>query len=135
MMSRMYASWKALTLCALLTSCDAQAAQDDEALYPIVERSRYGFMDAAGHVVIAPAYDGAQISSEGLAAVRIGDGWGFINRADSMVIGARFAAVFPFKEGRGRVRRGAQWGFIDHAGAYVTEEAYTSALDFAQGRW
>ena len=60
--------------------------QDAETIYPIIENGRFGFINASGERVIEPKYDGAQVSSEGMAAVRVGYAWGFIDTQDSVLI-------------------------------------------------
>ena len=127
-----------LTLCLLLLLGVAEpalvTAQPAEPFFPIIESDQFGFINASGQVIITPQYEGAQASSEGLAAVRAGDQWGFIDAANAMVIPAQFEAVFPFAEGRARVRLGRHWGFIDHTGHFVADARYLSALDYAQQR-
>ncbi|MBO4434018.1 MAG: WG repeat-containing protein [Bacteroidales bacterium] len=55
---------------------------------------KYGYIDEAGKVVIAPKYSAAHGFSEGLAAVKMetedGDKWGFIDKTGKVVINPKF---------------------------------------------
>lgn len=56
------------------------AIAQDDTMYPIPENSQFGFINSQGEVVVEPKYEGAKISSEGLATVRPGCLWGIIGR-------------------------------------------------------
>jgi hypothetical protein len=87
------------------------------------ERGKYGFIDAAGRVVIKPQYDGALPFTEGLAAVSLGKKWGFIDSSGKVVVPLSYFAVAPFSDGVAAVTledgTARPCGYIDHAGQYV----------------
>ena len=64
---------------------------------------KWGFINASGKVVIAPAYDGASQFSDGLAMVRIGNRHGYINHNGKLVIPAKFSSACSFSDGRALV--------------------------------
>jgi hypothetical protein len=104
-------------------------------LYYIVERGRYGFMDATGRVVVAPVYREAHLSfSEGRAGVRTDAGWGYVDLEGREVVKPRFDAASPFAGGRARVQIRGQWGFVDPSGAQIIPAEYAKATSFAEGR-
>ncbi len=89
-------------------------AEGFEAAYDFLEgralvqqRARWGFIDAAGELVIAPQFAGALGFSEGLAAVRSAGAWGYIDRDGTIVLPPRFVECGSFHQGRARVRRAA----------------------------
>ncbi|MYI84491.1 MAG: WG repeat-containing protein, partial [Rhodothermaceae bacterium] len=97
----------------LLSAVSMVYGQDAGTIYPIIENGRFGFIDSTGERVIEAKYDGAQVSSEGMAAVRLGYAWGFIDTQDSVRIKPQFSSVFPFANGAARVQSGQYWSFID----------------------
>lgn len=104
-----------------------------DTMYPILEDGLFGFINSSGEVIIEPKYDGAKMSSEGLAAVRLGYSWGFVDLQDSVRIAPQFSSVFPFSDGIARVQSGQYWTFIDRNGERITDEYFMSALDFSSG--
>ena len=69
-------------------------------------------MDAAGAVVVAPAFESADAFSEGRAAVRVGGAWGYTDPSGRLAVPARYGlggAVLPGPRAR-RQRRGRRAG-------------------------
>ncbi|MEY4765511.1 MAG: hypothetical protein RI907_2184 [Pseudomonadota bacterium] len=56
----------------------------------------WGFVDVAGRMVIAPAYDAVEPFSNGLAAARRGERWGYLDLQGQWHIQPRFEAAAPF---------------------------------------
>lgn len=87
------------------------------------ERGKYGFIDAAGRVVIKPQFDGALPFTEGLAAVSLGKRWGFIDSSGRVIVPLRYYAVAPFSDGLAAVTladgASRQCGYIDRTGQFV----------------
>lgn len=97
-------------------------------------RRRYFFIDKTGKVVIdASKYESVLGFSEGLAAVRDGQGWGFIDKDGKELMETRFQAVDSFSEGLAAVQVEDLWGFIDREGRMVIEPQYESANPFSEG--
>lgn len=98
----------------------------------------YGFIDAAGNIVVEPVWENAEDISGGLAAVCLGGKWGYIDAAGSVVIEPQWDICGPFSEGFAMVgmygEGGAACGFIDAAGNIVIEPIYATAGSFSCGR-
>ena len=81
----------------------------------------WGFIDQAGHTVVAFQYESAKSVSEGLAAVKKDGRWGYIEPTGTLVISHRFTTADDFEGGMAEV----EWenndgekhsGIIDKAG-------------------
>ncbi len=77
---------------------------------------KYGYMNTAGQMVIAPRYTNVGEFSEGLAPVSLEGKWGFIDREGSFVIEPKYAyadefyngvasVVLPEEEGTGKAEQ------------------------------
>jgi len=123
--------------------------EDDKSDMPgcFPEGGKFGYIDKAGKVVIAPQFFIAQDFAEGLAAVRVEETadskYGYIDRTSRMVIGPRFHQAGPFSEGLAAVETSARvvgkqavdiaWGFIDKAGVLKIPARYNFAGNFSEG--
>lgn len=133
--------WLASFLLVFASISIASAAKKDDPLFPIVKNHKWGYMNKAGMVVIAPQFTSADYFSEGLAPVKIGYGieakFGFINRSGKMVIQPKYADAKPFSDGRAAVAIGqkyeVKWGFIDQRGQYIVRPQYDGVDDFDHG--
>jgi len=99
---------------------------------------KWGYVDAAGKLIIGHEFDAAGRFFEGLAAVRIGDRetgkWGFIDTCGKVVINPKFDHVEAFfVEGLAAVEVGGQYGYIDKTGSPVTQSLFSSRLWFSEG--
>src|SRR5262249_49105520 len=114
---------------------------------------KWGFLDRAGALVVAPIYPSVQPFFEGLAAVTVRRGTvahvGYIDRAGKVVIEPRFHAAGAFKEGLAPVRvsienepddvprlaqpERSRWGFVDRRGKMVIPPRFYAAQPFANG--
>lgn len=99
----------------------------------INDRGKWGFIDSAGQEIIPPAYDDAEIFSEGLAAVCKNEKWGFINKNGEVVIPLEYDEVNNFSEGMAAVCKDRKWGFIDETGKEVISLDYTAVYPFTEG--
>lgn len=109
---------------------------------------KYGFVNAAGKIIVAPMYDQVKAFSSGMAAVRAGDKWGFIDKTGKLVIPLKFSDAFSFAEGVALVRHEIisendeentseydreRFGFIDTKGNWVIPPMYLNASSFSEG--
>jgi len=62
----------------------------EEALFPIYQGGKWGYIDKSGDYVINPQFDYAWDFSEGLARVRIGDRRGYIDKTGMFVWGPSY---------------------------------------------
>jgi hypothetical protein len=87
----------------------AQCATKDSAstgelrLFPVKENSRWGYMDASGKIVVAPAYDYAWDFSDSLGRFKEKGKYGFVNLQGEVVIPASFAYADDFNSSFTRV--------------------------------
>jgi len=114
-------------------------------LHPIVERSKWGYIDDSGTVVIKPQFDDAKPFYEGLGRVRVGAKWGFIDGTGKFAIPPQFElnpfggepndSSLDFHEGMAAIslQRGEKWGYIDNAGKIVVQPKYDLARRFSEG--
>jgi len=124
-----------LVVLSVWTSVSAgQAPQEHTRLFPVVVADRYGYIDAAGKMIIPPRFQFAGEFSAGLAEVRIADQWGYIDTTGAVVIEARFDMTSRFSEGVAVVELGGNRGFIDPSGRFVIEPRFDVASDFVDGR-
>ena len=100
-----------------------------EALFPVEDRGRGGFIDKAGRIAIPLCFDAVGDFSEGLARFERDQKWGYLDNTGTVVIEPRFPWAQEFSEGLVRVqisgsRLGidAKWGFIDRTGTVVIDE-------------
>ncbi|MBA4388298.1 MAG: hypothetical protein C0404_09980 [Verrucomicrobia bacterium] len=115
-------------------ACVYAADEKPVELFPVIQGGKWGYMDKAGKVVIAPKYEGAWDFSEGLASVQVGALRGYIDEKGTMVIKPEYAMTRPFSEGKAAVvvgagkfdktmdLRGAQWKYIDKTGKILFEK-------------
>jgi len=148
----------------LLASLAAPAvrASGDILLRPFLENDKVGFKDPAGKVVIAPKYDGAKGTWEGLylpydpkkplppfetmkaeiryfpnglCAVQIGPKWGFIDPAGKVQINPVYKTVQPFHKGLAIARMADDWILINPSGKEVRKLYYDDiSEDWLYGR-
>ncbi|HET8734768.1 MAG TPA: WG repeat-containing protein [Anaeromyxobacteraceae bacterium] len=116
---------------------EAGSASAPGPLFPVLREGKWGFIDRAGRVVIAPRFTRADRFSERLAAVQDGAVLGYVDETGrlALVPKERPAGLLhrPFSSGRAAVRVGSRWGFIDRTGALAIPARFTSADDFSDG--
>ncbi len=101
------------------------AKEDEEPLFMVKEKGKFGFINAIGEMVIQPQYDDCHYQfSEGMAAVKVGETWGFIDRLNRMVIQPQFDSACAFQGGLAAVGTGQpfvgerKWGYVNKTGQY-----------------
>jgi hypothetical protein len=97
------------------------------------ERARYGYLDRTGNIVIPYRFIKADDFSEGLAAIRLEDGWGYIDMNGKIVVKPQFNEAGAFSEGLAGVKTDAQWGFIDRYGRFVIVPQFDRIEPFRNG--
>src|SRR5512138_2259583 len=127
----------ALALAVALAATPVAAAERGP-LFPILEGGKWGYVDRAGRVAIAPRFERAARFSEGLAAVVDGAVHGYVDATGKVVLVPEHAPGGtgihrPFKSGRAAVRAGDRYGYMDARGKLVIPARYTAADDFSEG--
>jgi len=107
-----------LSLAGLLGTCPVfrPGPARPRALFPIVAAGRWGFIDSAGTVIIAPRFDQVQPFSEGRAAVRTAGYYSYIDNAGHVAVPLAGAYASPFRQGYAVVMNAGQRQLIDQAG-------------------
>lgn len=98
---------------------------NSQALFPIWVDGKFGFIDAAGAIVIAPQFDSVLSFSEPgelpnglqLAPVQVGFQWGYIDTTGAIVIEPQFDGTGSFSEGLAVVAIAGRTGYINSSGA------------------
>lgn len=93
-------------------------------------RSKYGYVNLKGEVVIPPVYDSAEPFSEGLAAVTDGNTTIFIDKSGKTVIcDSLIENNIPFNNGYAIVKnRGGDVGTIDTKGKFVINPQFKEMI-------
>src|SRR2546428_6560131 len=102
-----------LVVLSAWTSVSAgQAPQEHTRLFPVVVADRYGYIDAAGKMIIPPRFQFAGEFSAGLPQVRVADQWGGIATTRAGGIQARVDMTSPFSQGGAVVGPGGHPGLL-----------------------
>lgn len=95
---------------------------------------QYGFL--LGRKCIVPArYDSVWRFSEGLAAVKSGDGWGYIDLTGKLVLPHQYDQAYPFENQMAIVAVDGRFGVIDPAGDWVLEPTYQQVFPYDSDRF
>jgi WD40 repeat protein len=79
-------------------------------------------------------FDEVRPFSDGLAAVRLGQGWGFAGQYDNAFeIGGDWQSAREFSEGLAPVKQGGLWGYVDLQGKFVIPPQFDQAYSFSDG--
>lgn len=107
----------------------------EELVFPILQTTKWGFINSSGQVVIEPKFDIVDRFSENRAPFgsRSNGKWGFIDSTGQVVVEPRFDNAYPFFGGRAIVKVGKRSGFIDHSGREVGER-FIQVSSFHEGR-
>jgi WG containing repeat len=96
-------------------------------------KSKAGYIDKSGRVVIEAQFDGACDFSEGLACVEVGGKMGYIDLKGRIVIAPQFEIAQDFSEGLAVVTKDGYYGYTDKEGRVVIEPQFTWAGQFSGG--
>ncbi|MES2467112.1 MAG: WG repeat-containing protein [Verrucomicrobiota bacterium] len=128
-----------IILCSLILN--VTRADDTPALFQIRQNGKFGYINAAGGIAIAPRFlrsgsEEGRHFSEGLQAVQVGDKSGYIDTSGKLVIEPRFSGASSFAEGLAAVRfteAPFKWGYIDRTGRIVIPQQFDDANVFSDG--
>ena len=88
-MKRILLALFCLFLC--LTSGVTGQESADPKIFRILAYGKWGFINQAGKTVVVPQFDGAWSSTEGQAAILIGDQWGYMASDGKLTISPSLA--------------------------------------------
>ncbi|MDX2002737.1 MAG: WG repeat-containing protein [Chitinophagales bacterium] len=100
--------------------------------FQIMKNGKTGFRDLDGNVVIEPKFDMAEMFSEGLSAVQMGDKWGYIDESGSYILEPQFEYAGSFHQGLASVRINDLYGFINRKGELVVKPQYAWVDKFSE---
>ncbi|MEX0718930.1 MAG: WG repeat-containing protein [Planctomycetaceae bacterium] len=144
----------ALVLVAALAALSLRCAGDDSTTMPprpprrdaarleplsaVEVDGRWGYADAEGKIVIAPAFDVVQDTfADDRAYVRVGGLRGLIDRSGQWRAGPKDWNIGTYHEGRAAIGRYVgdhyQWGFIDGDGNEVVSPQWDAVGEFEGG--
>lgn len=123
-----------------------------EGLLPIEVKNKWGYVDKAGRLVIAPQFEDAESFREGLAPVKVHDEqttwcpadpagnrsgftmrWGYIDKTGKFIIPAQFESAGAFSEGLAPIDNCDRAFFIDKTGKRVIDRNFRYAYPFSSG--
>jgi outer membrane protein assembly factor BamD (BamD/ComL family) len=102
----------------------------NESLARIDKKSKKGFIDLNGKIVIPAIYDEALYYSEGLIAVRKKNKWGFIQKNGKVTIDFQFQNLTPFEQGLAKAKKNNNWGIINKDGNVILDFAYQQIQNY-----
>ena len=105
----------------------------NEGLCSFSVKSKWGFVDKNGNVVIQPKYDFASGFHEGLAVVRMNNKYGFIDKNGSLIIECKFQDATDFHEGVARIEINNKVGYINNLGRIIISPIYDNGSHFNGG--
>jgi hypothetical protein len=92
---------------------------------------KWGFVDAAGKLAIAPQFDAVGDFSEGHAAAKRDEKWGLIDKQGKWVVEPAMEEIGPLTSGLASAQRGGKAGYIDATGKWIIPASYAYVGDFA----
>src|SRR5688572_29807095 len=103
-------------------------------LFLIFVKSKVGYIDKTGKIIVEPQYLDSWGFHEGLARVRTSDKWGYIDETGAMIIKEQFSLADDFSDGLARVEVDGKYGYIDKTGKLVITPQFDSdAWRFDEG--
>jgi WG containing repeat len=117
-------------------STDTQEVGVHEPLFPIMVDDKWGFMNAAGEVIIEPQYEVAYNYNDSLdlALVKKNDKFGYINRDNKTKIKFNYDALGIFIDGYTLANKGDKWGVINTSGKNIIKIKYDYCTGVINGR-
>ncbi|NNE33821.1 MAG: WG repeat-containing protein, partial [Rhodothermales bacterium] len=122
----------AVVLLGCRTEPERTDATDSASLFPIVQQEKWGFIDAAGTVVVEPQFDRAWPFSLDRALVRVGNRYGYIDRAGEVAIPAIYTDAWFFAGDLAPVEKDGKWVYIDRSGSVAVEPEFRMEASFLE---
>lgn len=92
---------------------------------------QWGFVDAAGRIMIAPQFDELNDFSEGYATARVDEKWGLIDRQGKWAVQPAFSELGSMSGGLLVASHEGKDGFIDASGKWVIPAQFDGVDPFA----
>jgi hypothetical protein len=102
--------------------------------FQVMENGKTGFRDLDGNIVIKPIYDNAEMFSEGLSTVQIGNKYGLIDETGRYVLPLRdMEYLGSVHSGLASFRANDKYGFIDTSGQEKIKPQFEWVDEFSEG--
>ncbi len=97
------------------------------------QNDKWGYIDIAGKVIIAPEFDDCQDFSNGVAAVKVNDKWGYIDATGKVIITPSFDECRPFENNAAAAKKSGKWGVINKRGQSISGFIFDQIGEFSDG--
>jgi hypothetical protein len=102
--------------------------------FQVMENGKTGFRDLDGNIVIQPIYDNAEMFSEGLSTVQIGNKYGLIDETGRYVLPLQdMEYLGSVHNGLASFRSNDKYGFIDTTGQEKIKPQFNWVDEFSEG--
>jgi hypothetical protein len=102
--------------------------------FQIMENGKTGFRDLDDNIVVKPIYDNAEMFSEGLSTVQIGNKYGLIDETGRYVLPLRdMEYLGSVHNGLASFRANDKYGFIDTTGQEKIKPQFDWVNEFSEG--
>ena len=102
--------------------------------FQVMENGKTGFRDLDGKIVIKPIYDNAEMFSEGLSTVQIGNQYGLIDETGKYVLPMRnMEYLGSVHNGLASFSENDKYGFIDTSGQVKIKPQFDWVDEFSEG--
>jgi hypothetical protein len=102
--------------------------------FQVVKDGKYGFRDLDGKIVIDAIFDMAEMFSEGLSTVQVGQKYGLIDENGSYVLPlSPFDYLGSVHDGLASYRANNKYGFIDIHGKTIIKPQFDWVDEFSEG--
>jgi hypothetical protein len=102
--------------------------------FQVMKNGKTGFRDLDGNITIKPIYDNAEMFSEGLSTVQIGNKYGLIDEKGRYVLPLRdMEYLGSVHNGLASFRANDKYGFIDTTGQEKIKPQFDWVDDFSEG--
>lgn len=102
--------------------------------FQVMQDGKTGFRDLDGNIVIEPKFDNAEMFSEGLSTVQLGDKYGLIDEKGNYVLPlTAFEYLGSVHNGLASFRANDKYGFVNTKGQEVIKPQYDWVDGFSEG--
>jgi hypothetical protein len=102
--------------------------------FQVMQNGKTGFRDLDGRIVIEPTFDNAEMFSEGLSTVQIGDKFGLIDEKGNYVLPlTAFEFLGSVHNGLASFRVNNKYGFVNTKGQEVIKPQHDWVDEFSEG--
>lgn len=102
--------------------------------FQVMQNGKTGFRDLDGKIVIEPKFDNAEMFSEGLSTVKVGDKYGLIDEKGNYVLPlTNFESLGSVHNGLANFRANDKYGFVNTAGKEIIKPQFDWVGEFSEG--